>query len=263
VAYPDQKSRATGGADSKQIAERVDSGGAGITRGDGTERSWLPDSGPNPACETDQYGEAGRPQADQRRAPPRNGWRHRGAGAEGENCEEGTRGFESDFVGDTRPRGCEDGLRGNERPWPDRHGGEADPYRGSGHEHSGGLGLMDQAQLVRFVPSIHTGEGSEGGVDDQVRPAADQKCQGGDRDTYRDAQRGQMFPACRAENQQCAECAGREGHVVITAGGCGRNRAARISRPFEELPGTDLRPPADVRPPQARRNIPASALAAR
>ncbi len=84
-----------------------------------------------------------------------------------------------------------------------------------------GLGLMGEAELVGLGASVHPGQGTEHGVDDQVRAAENQEGEGGDGHADRRAQGGQMIIVGRAEAMQVAEMPPEDvGHGYLRSVSC-------------------------------------------
>ncbi|MFH5879597.1 hypothetical protein [Arthrobacter sp. NA-172] len=69
-------------------------------------------------------------------------------------------------------------------------------HRDAGQEHGGGLRLVLDPQLVRFRAAVHAGQGTEDGVDDEVRTANRQEdeCRRGDAE--RDPDGSKVIAAC-------------------------------------------------------------------
>jgi hypothetical protein len=85
--------------------------------------------------------------------------------------------------------------------------GEENTHSYAGKKHERGLQLVPEAELVRLVPPVHPGQCAEDGVDDQVRPAGQEKEKRGNRHAGGNAQRGEVVVVGRVEAVQLPDMA--------------------------------------------------------
>jgi hypothetical protein len=166
----------------------------GLQGGRAPDGAPLPGPMPDPAAETHQDGKGGGPRRNEQCHLQGNHTRYRGAGPQRQDAEERPVWLEAHPVGENRSHAGQNRFDGDEPPGVDVVDGQDHAYRYPAEQDNRGLALVQEAELVRFRAPVHSGQGTEDGVHDEVGPSRGQEQEGRDSNADGHPQGGEVVP---------------------------------------------------------------------